>query len=224
VQNFRHEFPHDRGAPMTAPIHPTTKLSTNREARVAAIAFPVFVALTVFAFGLALLLSLTPLWETPDTSCKTVWTAPPDCSEIVTRREHWIVIVVGLGVLTLCLAIVTWRRRARLRKASPLVPTLMLLGVLVGLGGAAYLTIGDNYSMCGSTLSRVDPFGDYDPGRPHDCASSYSHSRTTAWLLGAIAVGGIAWANVSMQTGAALRPGAAPSLIQPPNGATSTGG
>jgi hypothetical protein len=43
-------------------------------------------------------------------------------------------------------------------------------------------------------------------------------------VLGAIAVGGTAWANVSMQTGAALRPGAAPSLIQPPNGATSTGG
>ena len=43
-------------------------------------------------------------------------------------------------------------------------------------------------------------------------------------VLGAIAVGGIAWANVSMQTDPALRPGAALSPIQSPNGATTTGG
>jgi hypothetical protein len=43
-------------------------------------------------------------------------------------------------------------------------------------------------------------------------------------VLGAIAVGGIAWVNVSMQTDPALRPGAALSPIQPPNGATTAGG
>jgi hypothetical protein len=43
-------------------------------------------------------------------------------------------------------------------------------------------------------------------------------------VLGAIAVGGIAWANVSMQTDPARRPGAALSPIQPPNGATTAGG
>ena len=43
-------------------------------------------------------------------------------------------------------------------------------------------------------------------------------------MLGAIAVGGIAWANVSMQTDPALRPGAALSPIQPPNVATTAGG
>jgi len=43
-------------------------------------------------------------------------------------------------------------------------------------------------------------------------------------MLGAIAVGGIAWANVSMQTDPALGPGAALSPIQPPNGATTAGG
>ena len=43
-------------------------------------------------------------------------------------------------------------------------------------------------------------------------------------VLGAIAVGGIAWANVSMQTDPALRPGAALSPIQPPNGAMTAGG
>jgi hypothetical protein len=43
-------------------------------------------------------------------------------------------------------------------------------------------------------------------------------------VLGAIAVGGIAWANVSMQTDPALRPGAALSPIQSPNGATTAGG
>jgi hypothetical protein len=43
-------------------------------------------------------------------------------------------------------------------------------------------------------------------------------------LFGAIAVGSSAWARVSMQTDTALRPGAALSPIQPPNGATTTGG
>ena len=43
-------------------------------------------------------------------------------------------------------------------------------------------------------------------------------------VLGAIAVGGIAWANVSIQTDPALRPGAALSPLQPPNGATTAGG
>jgi hypothetical protein len=43
-------------------------------------------------------------------------------------------------------------------------------------------------------------------------------------VLGAIAVGGIVWANVSMQTDPALRPGAALRPIQPPNGATTAGG
>jgi hypothetical protein len=43
-------------------------------------------------------------------------------------------------------------------------------------------------------------------------------------VLGAIAVGGIAWANVSMQTDPALKPGAALSPLQPPNGVTTTRG
>ena len=43
-------------------------------------------------------------------------------------------------------------------------------------------------------------------------------------VLGAIAVGGTAWAHVSMRTDPALRPGAALSPIQPPNGATTAGG
>jgi hypothetical protein len=43
-------------------------------------------------------------------------------------------------------------------------------------------------------------------------------------VLGAIAVGGSAWANVSMQTDPAPRRGAALRPIQPPNGATTAGG
>ncbi len=43
-------------------------------------------------------------------------------------------------------------------------------------------------------------------------------------VLGGIAVGRAAWANVSMQTDPVLRPGATLGPIQPPNGATTTGG
>lgn len=42
-------------------------------------------------------------------------------------------------------------------------------------------------------------------------------------VIGAIAVGGIAWANVSMQTDPALRPGAALGPVQPANGAATAG-
>ncbi|MCK1572774.1 hypothetical protein [Bradyrhizobium sp. 174] len=48
--------------------------------------------------------------------------------------------------------------------------------------------------------------------------------RESVAVLGAIAVGGIALANVSMQTGTALREGVALSSIQPPNEATTAGG
>jgi hypothetical protein len=40
----------------------------------------------------------------------------------------------------------------------------------------------------------------------------------------AIIVGGTAWARLSMQTDPALGPGAVPSPMQPPSGATTTGG
>ena len=43
-------------------------------------------------------------------------------------------------------------------------------------------------------------------------------------MFGAIVVGSTAWAKVSMQTDPALRPSAALSPIQPPNGATTAGG
>jgi hypothetical protein len=48
--------------------------------------------------------------------------------------------------------------------------------------------------------------------------------RESLAVLGAIAVGGIAWAKVSMQIDPALRPGATLSPSQPPNGATTAGG
>ena len=51
-----------------------------------------------------------------------------------------------------------------------------------------------------------------------------SEWRESFAVLGAIAVGGIAWAKVSMQTDPDLGPGATLSPSQPPNGATTAGG
>jgi hypothetical protein len=48
--------------------------------------------------------------------------------------------------------------------------------------------------------------------------------RESLALFGAIAVGIIAWAGVSTRIDPALRPGAALSPVQPPRGATTTGG
>jgi hypothetical protein len=47
---------------------------------------------------------------------------------------------------------------------------------------------------------------------------------TFAVVSATIIVGGTAWARLSMQTDPALRPGAVLSPMQPPNGATTTGG
>jgi hypothetical protein len=54
--------------------------------------------------------------------------------------------------------------------------------------------------------------------------SSSEWWRESLAMFGAIAVGSIAWARVSMQTDPALRRGAALSPMQPPIGATTTGG
>jgi len=43
-------------------------------------------------------------------------------------------------------------------------------------------------------------------------------------VVSGIIVGGNAWARLSMQTDPALRPGVALGPIQPPSGATTTGG
>ena len=48
--------------------------------------------------------------------------------------------------------------------------------------------------------------------------------RESLAMFGAIAVGVIAWAGVSTRIDPALRPGAALSPMQPPRGATTTGG
>jgi hypothetical protein len=48
--------------------------------------------------------------------------------------------------------------------------------------------------------------------------------RTSFAVLGAIAVGGTAWARVSMQISPALRPRASRSTLRPPNEATTIGG
>jgi hypothetical protein len=48
--------------------------------------------------------------------------------------------------------------------------------------------------------------------------------RESLAMLGAMAIGGTAWARVSMQTDPALRPGVALGPNQSPNGATTAGG
>jgi hypothetical protein len=48
--------------------------------------------------------------------------------------------------------------------------------------------------------------------------------RESFTVFGAIAVGSTTWARLSTQTDPALRPGVTLGPIQPPNGATTTGG
>ena len=144
-------------------------------------------AVAVIAVGVAVLLAVSPLNEMPDTYCQSALRPPGHgvCSHVVARRWHWIVVVLVvaavLGVVGLLL------RRGGPRHSTPSGRALLwVLGVavVVELGAAAYLTVGMNHELCGSTLSRVDESGVYDSQRPATCAAAYADSRQAAWILG----------------------------------------
>ena len=150
--------------------------------------YPILAALAVFAAAISLLLAITPLWETPDTNCQRVLSPPPSgsgCGDIVVRREHWIAIVIGIAVLLAAATVAARRRRSAGRRTPRGVMAILALSVVLGIAGAGFLTIGDNYRQCGSTLSRIDPGGDFN--RPQECASTYAASRIDAWILGLLA-------------------------------------
>lgn len=170
---------------------PPTTAERPVERRWRAVVVPLAV-LAFFCVCLAVLLVFSPLNETPDTYCQTV-TRPPageGCSPVTARRWRWIWWVLALAAV---LAVSAWlarrrhggRRFTRVRGAALV---LMLAAVVLGSVSAAFLTIGKNHDMCGSTLSRVDEHGLYSPDRPKDCAPSYASSRADAWVFGLFAL------------------------------------
>ena len=144
--------------------------------------------LSVFLVGLAALLSFSPLNEMPDTYCQTVLHPPSGsgCSDVLSRRWHWIAVVLGPAAVLAALAVFTRRRAGPLRMsgARAAAAALMLTAIALGLTAGSYLTVGKNHEMCGSTLSRVDEHGTYSPDRPLECAASYADSRFNAWTFG----------------------------------------
>ncbi|HZC73689.1 MAG TPA: hypothetical protein VE442_23560 [Jatrophihabitans sp.] len=159
-------------------------LSTQRWLRVA---FPLLATLSGLFLGVAVLLALSPLNELPDTACQTVLDPPhgAGCSDIISRRWHWIAWILVAAVVLAVLAALARRRGLRRMNAARLAAVaLMLASVGLGLTAGWYLTVGKNSDDCGSTLSRVDEHGDYSPDRPKMCASSYADSRAAAWTFG----------------------------------------
>jgi hypothetical protein len=155
-----------------------------------------FVALTslaLFAVAVAVLLAFTPLNELPDTYCQSVAHAPiggDGCTDVLARRRHWIAVMAVIA-LVLAAGAVTARRlrgRRRLSRARVVGVGLFVVSGVLGLVAAAYLTIGIDHEMCGSTLSRVDPQGSYSPDRPPYCAPRYAASRADAWGTGLAAL------------------------------------
>ena len=149
--------------------------------------------LALFGAGLATLLLLSPLNETPDTYCQTALrpASVDPCSDAVTRRWQWIGWVAAAAIV---LAVLAWwlHRRSDRRPITPsrvIASALMLVGVGLAIVAAAYLTIGENQDQCGSTLSRVDEDGVYAPDRPKECAPSYASSQRVAWITGLVSLG-----------------------------------
>lgn len=144
--------------------------------------------LSLFLVGLAVLLSFSPLNEMPDTYCQTVLHPPSGsgCSDVLSRRWHWIAVVLVSAAVFAALAVFTLRRAGRLRMsgARAAAAALMLTAIALGLTAGSYLTVGKNHEQCGSTLSRVDEHGTYSPDRPLACAASYADSRFHAWTFG----------------------------------------
>jgi hypothetical protein len=150
-------------------------------------------AVAVIAFGVAIMLGFTNLWETPNTSCGQVATSlvhsRHGCDAIVTRREHWM-IAVGVVMVVLAALAVALRGRGWDRpRPTALVVAVLLAAIAAGISAAGRLTVGDR--ECGSTLSRVDEFGTYNPGKPQRCAPRYDDARAGAWAAGAISVAGL---------------------------------
>ena len=158
------------------------------------IVYSLLLTVVVFCAALECLLIFTPLWELPDTYCQTAVNPPAGdgCSVVTTRRWHWIIVVALLAIALLGLALVVRRKRHEVRRrqaaASAIAAGICLLSVALASIAAAYLLIGKNSEMCGSTLSRVDPQGLYSPDRPKICAASYAASRHAALVDGLLAV------------------------------------
>jgi hypothetical protein len=145
----------------------------------------------------------TPLWELADTYCGTVArpTAGTQCSAIVRRRELWAVVASGAAAVGLVgLAIACWRARMRGYRVTGKAAALAAGGLFLALSLAAtawwLLLVGKDGEVCGSTLSRLDPYGTYSQERAMACESSYAASRHLAWIFGSGACATIAGATV----------------------------
>lgn len=149
-------------------------------------------AATVIAFGTTVLLATTRLSETPNTYCGRVINpegGETACGDIYIRRLQWVIVAaavtVVLGAMAYSIRVRGWDKP----RPSALVSAVLAAAVVAGIVAAGRVTIGDE--SCGSTLSRVDEYGEYNPGKPAVCEPRYDQARAEAWGLGAFAVFGL---------------------------------
>lgn len=158
-------------------------------------------ACALFCVAIAILLSVSPLWETSDTYCQTVASATNGCPEVLARRRHWVLAVLAVGLIFTVLAVVARRSRGRrsIDLRQMLNTGLLLAAVGLGIGSGAFLVVGSNNDYCGSTLSRLDDDSSYDSSRHQNCAPTLAADRRNAWVLGLIALvtfSGASWLQV----------------------------
>ena len=98
--------------------------------------------------GAAVVLSVK---RDPDTYCQTVLHPPSGsgCSDVLSRRWHWIAVVLVSAAVFAALAVFTLRRAGRLwmsgARAAP--AALMLTAIALGLTAGSYLTVGKNHEQ-----------------------------------------------------------------------------
>jgi hypothetical protein len=201
----------------TAQSEPPLSAQAPRHPRLGAWSAPVL-ALALLCVALAVVLAVTPLWETPDTYCERIITHPSghggagECLSIAGRRKEWIALIIGVGLLLFVVSAFLRRVQVKHAETGRRWVAVGLMAATVGFGTTAgvYLTYGHGHDSCGSTLSRIDPRGEYFRGTPEGCAPFYSASRLDATIFGCLAFG--AWALGTVTTVRRPQPADAPAM------------
>jgi hypothetical protein len=190
-----------RGMAQSAVGHPQHARSRRGTPTALSLWYLPLVACALLCLGIAILLSVAPLWETADTYCQTVVSPTNGCPDVLSRRRHWVFAVLAVGLIFAFLAVVARRGRGRrsIDIRRMLNTAILLTAVGLGIGSGAFLVVGSSNDYCGSTLSRLDDDSSYDSARHQNCAPTLAADRQDAWVLALIALAvfsGASWSQV----------------------------
>jgi hypothetical protein len=151
--------------------------------------------LGVGALGSAMILAITPLHDLTENGCGAVVHHPGavfDCGTVVLHRTIETAIVAVVGIALLVVAHLQWK------PPTALALVVAALAVCFIWAGVWSLSRGDGNGLdtgiCGAVLSKDDPRGLYDAGKPASCRPVYDgriDSARTDFIVAALALVGV---------------------------------